>query len=150
MKASLEIFKQIPDSVVFSIRDDESKRIFINETKNGVYGISRFINEYPKLLELSNDIEIHHIETNDSYRKHYVATLMDKYKELGYEILNPKKPLQFVKARIRYANDKFNIELSNNRRNKEVVGEFDNYPDAKAFFDEHYASAMPYPLVLWL
>jgi hypothetical protein len=147
---SLDIFKQVPREIVFAIENRESKKVYVNETKNGLFGLARLIHENPELLELNGQLVVHMLETNESFRKHYVAIVMDKYLEDGYELLNIKKPLQYIKAKIIYKNDKFQIVLVNNRNNTELIGEFDNYEEAKTFYETYYSKSIPYPLVTYL
>jgi hypothetical protein len=147
---SLDIFKQVPREIVFAIENKESKKVYVNETKNGLFGLARLIHENPELLELNGQLVVHMLETNESFRKHYVAIVMDKYLEDGYELLNIKKPLQYIKAKIIYKNDKFQIVLVNNRNNTELIGEFDNYEEAKTFYETYYSKSIPYPLVTYL
>lgn len=150
MKKGLDIFKQVPKEIVFAIENAVTKKVYVNETKNGLFGVARLIHENPELLELDGQLVVHMLETDETYRRHYAAAIMDKYASEGYELINQKKPLQLVKSRIVFLENKFKVILENNRKNFIVVGEFEAYPEAKDFYDTYYSKEIPFPLVTYL
>jgi len=140
----------IPDTIVFSLIDEVNKRVYVNETSNGLFGTIRLIHEKPQLRDISNSLNIEIIEPDLHIRRHYTSELKDRYAENGYTIVNPKKMYQYVRTKILFEDDVFRLYIVNNRNTKTIVGEFSTYPQAQQFYVDYYKAGIPFPLVVWL
>lgn len=145
-KYSLDLFAQVPTPIVFAVEDAINKIVYVNETGNGLWGVARLIRMNPELN--IGTLVVHIIENDAMLRKHYAGVIIDKYVSDGWKVLNSKKPLVFCKCKLVHRSGKFQVILVTVRRNEKLVGEFDSYDEAKAFYESYYKKEMPYPIVI--
>lgn len=145
---SLQDLKNLPNSCIFAIINDNDSTCFISHTNNLKLRIGEIlssnkvnINEHSKLVILQ--------EIEDYLYKLILCEQYTKiYKDKGYSILCRNKPFIEYKVGIRLNNEKgqVNVCLYNKRKDFIIVGSFQYIFDAQDFISKYYSGNMISPV----
>ena len=142
----LDTFKTLPNSCVYAVISDSNMTCLVSHSNS-------FQARLGVILEASkvqgNDARVVILDVLDDLE--YKLLLCERHKlELevaGYKILNPKQYINY-KVSVQYSRlfDKVLVVLYNRRRDKKIVGMFDNINDAKEFVKQYYSSGVIMPV----
>jgi len=157
MRSLLNELKHLPKSVIYAIRNDSSKKIYISQTSRFLTAIDLILKELDigtfKCKEMIKDfdklqIEVLEVMEDIETRKLHVQYWKDKFKELGYkEYIETRPPLEYkVVTRVTYDCKYVIVYLVNKRYEYKPVGVFNTIKEANTFVIENYTSKYIYPV----
>lgn len=141
---------------VFAIRNDANMKVHVSHSTNLLTSISRIMsNNYNKEFgTLNEDIETCTIDilTSDvkilddvKKRKLVTSNYAEHYKSLGYSLYKPTNAVKYkvdICVRVFKNTSYYVVELVNTRKDKFVVGVFDNKKDTYNFTDMYYPNGV--------
>jgi hypothetical protein len=142
-------------SGVFCLENPVNKRVYLNFSKNKMGYIARVLEEletqvtpYKQMIFDKKKLRVRILEVRED-----IETLdywVTQYQNEGWEIYNAKakRPLPRVPKVMISSMDKTRVEarLYNKRKEYEVVGIFDNLPEAETFLETCYGDNNPHKL----
>lgn len=134
----ISTLQTIPNSCVYAIISDSNKTCLVSHSNNLQSSLGSIL---ASNKVIGNDVRLVVLDVLDDVE--YKLLLCEKYKlqyiGSGYEIKNKRSYINYY-VRIQYSVklDCAMVVLYNRRRDKKIVGIFDNINEANSFVEEYY------------
>lgn len=142
----LDTFKTIPNSCVYAIISDSNMTCIVSHSNNLQSSIGAIL-DANKVQ--GNDARLLILDVLDDLE--YKLLLCERHKlELevaGYKIVNTRQYINY-KVSVQYSKKGQNIlvVLYNKRRDRKIVGKFNNINDANSFVTQYYSGSIVMPV----
>lgn len=135
----LSTLQTVPNSCVYAIISDSSMKCFISHSNNLQTSLASVL---ASNKVIGNDVRLVVLDILED--KEYKLLLAEKWKSQyrlnGYDVVNKRSYINYY-VRIQYSRSLHSamVVLYNKRRDKKIVGVFDNINEARSFVAEYYS-----------
>jgi hypothetical protein len=143
---SLQELQNLPLDCVFGIISDSTKECYISHTKNLKTRIGAVLDSV--YLQRDSRLIIFCTMQDDKYKRIYAQYYLDKYINDGYKNIGCGRKYINYKVRVQYSADLKYVQvvLINERKDKEIVGQFRSIEAANNFVDMYYRGDLVLPV----
>lgn len=129
----------LPKQAIFVLLNEKDKKAYVSFSSRLSYKLGSIVTEmnegtwrYKFMTRDRKKLSLVILET--SVQKHFVKYYKDEYRNNGYELYNESEriPLQY-RFVINYTKNRVLVVAVNNNNDKEILGKFKTYDEARGF-----------------
>lgn len=138
----------IPNSCVFVIINPSNKKCYVSYANNLKSRIGQILDDFKELVGPDTYIRILIKVDALLYKQIYAQYYNEQFIEDGYEVVNYKIKYSKYKPKIKvdFLLSAVFVVLENIRKDKMIVGVFDNVDEAKSFVEQYYSCGLVQPV----